>query len=45
MTVKLWNFSELREQRYLALSEKYTLYKHQGVIVDTQRNQIIELPV
>ena len=33
--VKLWKFNELREQRFKALSDKYTLYRYQGVVVDT----------
>ena len=43
--IKQWKFNELREQRYTAMSDKYTLYRHQGIVVDTQRNQIIELPI
>ena len=42
---RTWKFNELLEQRYKALSDKYTLYQHQGVVIDTQRNQIIELPI
>ena len=43
-TKKQWKFNQFREQRYRSLSEKYTLYRYQGVILDTQRNQIIEVP-
>ena len=43
--VKQWKFNELREQRFKALSDKYTLYRYQGIVVDTLRNQIMELPI
>lgn len=42
---RLWNFPELKEQHFTALSDKFTIYPNQSVVVDTQRNQIIELPL
>ena len=41
----VWKLADFREQRFKSLSDKYTLYPFQGVIVDNQRNFIIELPI